>query len=91
MVCGSGACFLVGRWATQVPFLYGAVCSGEEGVSGKGESEGRLQPDDTEDEGVSGRHKTAEGWSPPDCCGEGKGWWGEGGETATGHSLSAGE
>ena len=46
---------------------------------GKGESEGRLQPDDTEDEGMSGRHKTAEGWSPPDCCGEGKGSGGGGG------------
>ena len=59
---------LASSWATQVPFLsVGAVCSGKEGVSGKGESEGCLQPDDTGDEGVSGRHKTAEGWSPPDC------------------------
>ena len=65
----------------------GEVCSGEEGVCGKGESEGCLQPDGIEDEGMSGRHESAEGWSPPDCCGEGKG---SGGKTAAGHSLSAG-
>ena len=65
----------------------GEVCSGEESVCGKGESEGCLQPDGIEDEGMSGRHESAGGWSPPDCCGEGKG---SGGKTATGHSLSAG-
>ena len=65
----------------------GEVCSGEEDVCGKGESEGCLQPDGIEDEGMSGRHESAEGWSPPDCCGEGKG---SGGKTAAGHSLSVG-